>query len=169
MCMKNINVNVVFADIQSNQEDGNISLLNIGKPFRCLCDNGTRKIPQLSATVFVAATQSKDQEIVKTYNPGKVFVFSEKYELKIRLAETVSGVFKDLGHFEIDPEKGDVSEGICRHTFNYTHLGIYQDISLPDQGEREKFVIKILIRRKIENRTADGGWVVQSVVPVNLI
>ena len=117
--------------------------------------------------IFVAATQSKDDEIVETLNPDKVFKFNEKYEFQIRLTETISGVFKDLGSFEINPAEGAISDGICRHTFNYTHLGIYQDVSLPNQNERERFVIKVLIRRKIEN-PQDGGWIVQSVNPIKL-
>lgn len=165
MCMKNINVNTIFADIVTNPENGQVSLLNIGKPCRVTKEEGTRKIPQLSVAIFVGATQSKDEDVIEAINPDAVFSFRDKYELIVRLTETVSGAFKDLGRFEIDPESGDVYEGICRHTFNYTHLGIYQDISLPEEKEYERFVIKINIRRKIDNRQTEG-WIVQTVVPI---
>ena len=165
MCMKNVNINTVFADIVTNPENSQISLLNIGRQCCIVKEDGIRKIPQLSIAVFVGATQSKENDVIESINPDKVFSFQEKYELKVRLTETISGAFKDLGEFEIDPESGDVYEGICRHTFNYTHLGIYQDISLPSENEKERFVIKINIRRKMDNRKNED-WIVQSVVPI---
>lgn len=62
MCMKNINVNPVFADILSNQEDQSISLLNIGKSFRCIVEDKVRRIPLISMAVVIAATQSKERD-----------------------------------------------------------------------------------------------------------
>ncbi len=166
MCMKNININVVFSDIQIG-DDQMLSLFNVGKPVRVQHDDSIRKITQLSMAAFISATQSKDPKIIAKLNPDEVFTFSHKYELLIRLTETTSGKFKDIGHLDLDPATNDIHEGICRHTFNLTHLGIYQDISLPERKDDEKFVIKILIRRKTDG-IQEKNWVVQTVVPFSL-
>jgi len=165
MCMKNVNVNAIFSDILLNQEDNTLSLLNIGKPLRLLEENDARKITQLSMAVIVSATQSRSSFASKDINPDEIFSFHDKYELMIRLTETISGKFKDVGGFEIDPAQNDIHEGICRHTFNYTHLGLYKDISLPEKNSNERFVIKLLIRRKME-AGQENDWVVQTVIPL---
>ena len=83
----------------------------------------------------------------------------------IRLTETISGKFKDVGRFDINPVQNDIREKICRHTFNYTHLGLYKDIFLPEKNSNERFVIKLLIRRKMEDGQ-ENDWIVQTVIPL---
>ncbi len=166
MCMKNVNTNVVFCDIVSNPNNLNVSLGNIGKKFHIFCENDQRKISQISMAVFISATESKNKQFLTSVNPDLVFVFKEIYEFKIRLTETISGSFKDLETFLIEPSKQSDSEGLCRDTFNYTQLCMFSDILLPKDEDKERFVIKMLIRHYDENRTKDEDWVVQSIHPI---
>lgn len=166
MCMKNINMNAVFCDIVSDPDNLSLSLGDIGKHFYIVNEDTQREISQLSMAIFISATQSKDADIIQKIDPDQVFDFREKYEIKIRLTETISGSFKDLDKFIITPSSSSDSEGLCKNTFNCTRLCLYQNVLLPSSQEREKFVIKLLIRRFIESRTQDDNWIVQSIHPI---
>ena len=159
--MKNINMTAVFCDIIANQDSPDISLGNIGnKHFYITIENGTRKISQLSLAVFLNATQAKN---AKANNPDNFFSFENEYEIRIRLTETFSGEFKDLTSFVVKPANGHETEGLCRCVFQYTHLCMISDISLPEKREKERFVIKLVIRRcDSENE----NWIVQSISPI---
>ena len=166
MCMKNVNLNAVFCDIISNADIPSISLANIRKKFNIINENDKRVVSQISMAIFIAATQSKDPTIINAINPNLVFSFKEKYEIKVRLTETISGAFKDLSTFVIDPSTTEDSHGLCRSTFNHIQLCLASDISLPDRKEKEKFVVKLLIRRFDEFRSKDDGWNIQSIIPI---
>lgn len=172
MCMRNLNTNIAFAEIVTNQENSVVSLANIGKSFRVIeeSDNNTRKIPQLSMVLFISATQTKNKELLNKANPDETFLFKEKYEIQVRLTETISGSFVDLGDsITISPSDSSEAEGLCRETYNHVQFYLFSNIFLPTKKQREKYVIKVLVRRCIENRMEDDGWVVQSISPINFI
>lgn len=169
MCMKNVNMNVVFCDIISNSDSSSISLGGIGKKFSVVVEENVKKISQLPMVIFVSATQSKKKEVVNKLDPNVEFAFAFKYEVKVRLTETISGDFQDLGGFELDPSQSFDSDGLCKNTFNYTQLCLFSDVVLhTPQENRQRYVIKLLIRRKDEARSSDAGWIVQTIRPLEL-
>ena len=161
MCMKNLNVNAVFADIIANQKGSSVSLGDIvTKKFYLTTEEDKRKISQLSLAVFVTATQAKTP---KKIDPDTVFSFDEKYEIRVRLTETYSGEFRDLTSFVLEPSTSYEAEGLCRNVFQYTLLCIFSDVELPELREKERFVIKILVRRCESDKK---NWSVQSISPI---
>jgi hypothetical protein len=166
--MKNVNINCVFGDIITTGVDSEFSLCNIGKRF-CISrqDDNRRVISQLSMVVFISATQTKDEEKIKNINPEIEFFFNEDYEIKIRLTETFSGDFTDLFDFVIVPSKHAMNDGLCKSTFNYKQLCVKTNVELPCEKQKEKYVIKILIRHKT-NLEKSNEWTVQTIVPLEL-
>ena len=168
MCINNLNVNVAFIDNISrgpNNIPQSVCLLPNDSFISVRTnDAGERTIPELSLAVFVSATQTKNEESVAKIDSNKTFSFAATYECRIRLTETKSGDFIDLGDFEISPANADISQGICRHTFNCTYVGTCVDVPLPSKTDSEKFAIKALIRRKQEN-AEEADWIVQTIFP----
>ena len=162
MCMKNLNMNVVFCDVVAKQDGSSISLGDVvTKKFFISTENSIRKISQLSLAAFITATQAKEPQSV---NPDVVFSFDEKYEVRVRLTETYSGEFKDLASFTIEPSTSFDSEGLCRNVFTHTHLCLFSSVVLPEKREKERFVIKLVIRRcGAEN----PNWAVQTIAPLS--
>lgn len=161
MCMKNLNINTVFADVIANQDGSSVSLGDIvSKKFHIIVEDEKRKISQLSLAVFVTATQAKTP---KEIDPNVVFSFDEKYEVRVRLTETYSGEFTDLTSFMLDPSSSYEAEGLCRNVFQYTRLCIFSNIELPEQRDKERFVIKIVIRR---SGAVENDWAVQAINPL---
>lgn len=173
MCMKNINIIPTFCDVMARSEDATISLGNIGKHFRIEITNDGRVIPQLSMSIFFSALQTKNELSLQELNPEESFDFRKNYDIKIRLTETISGVFKDLDTFQISAAENADTKHLCMSTFNYTELRVYNNISLPDSipdnNTPEKFVIKILIKLHKEDstNTANDKWIVQAIVPIS--
>lgn len=167
MCMRNVNLNAVFCDIISSPDTSSISLGNIRKKFHISSEDNKRLISQISLAIFISATQTKDKEALEKVNPDLTFVFQEKYEIKIRLTETISGIFKDLNVFSVEPSNFADSIGLCRDTFNHIQLCLKNDVVLPEKSERERFVIKLLIRRYQEQRNQDDGWMDRSIYIAN--
>ena len=141
MCMKNINTNIVFCDIISNENNRNISLGNVvNKKFHISSNNIERKITQLSMAIFVSATQTKNSQALSKMDSSSVFLFDQKYDVKIRLTETISGDFTDLGEFVLEPGATYESDGLCRSVFSYSHFCLFSDIVLPPKKEKAIFV-----------------------------
>lgn len=161
MCMKNLNMTAVFCDIIANHDNPDVSLGDIGnKRFFITTENEVRKISQLSLAVFINATQAKG---IKTADPDSVFSFEDEYEIRVRLTETYSGEFKDLTSFVVKPSDRVDAEGLCRCVFQHTHLCIFSNVALPEKREKERFVIKLVVRRcGAEN----DSWAVQSIFPI---
>lgn len=159
--MKNLNMNAVFGDVIASQDGSSISLGDIvTKKFFISKEDGNRKISQLSLSVFITATQAKSP---KDIDPDVVFSFNEKYEVRVRLTETYSGEFKDLTAFIIDPSTSFDAEGLCRLVFQHVRLCVFSNVSLPETRERERFVIKLVIRRC---GSENDEWIVQSISPI---
>lgn len=166
--MKNININAVLCDIVSNEDNSNISLGNVtGKKLYITEKNNDRFFSQIGLAVFVAATETKKEEQLQKIDPDFIFSFKEKYEVRIRLTETISGEFKDLGEIILNPVSSHMAEGLCKKSFNYSQYCLYSDVILPSVKEREKFVIKLVIRRVLQDRKQDDGWIVQTIIPLN--
>lgn len=161
MCMKNLNMNAVFCDVIAKQDGSAISLGDIvTKKFHISAEDSTRKISQLSLAVFITATQAKEP---KKVDPDLVFSFEEKYEIRVRLTETYSGEFRDLTSFVVEPSASSDSEGLCRRVFQHTRLCLFSNVALPEKREKERFVIKLIIRRC---GTSNDQWIVQSIFPI---
>ena len=162
MCMKNLNMNAVFCDVIAKQDGSSISLGDIvSKKYYISTEDSTRKISQFSLAVFITATQAKEH---KEVDPDQVFSFDQKYEVRVRLTETYSGEFKDLTSFIIDPSVSCDSEGLCRNVSQYTRICMFSNnVELPEKREKERFVIKLVIRRRDSNCE---NWTVQSIFPI---
>ncbi len=143
--MKNVNLNAVSCNIVIDNERSQVSLADIDKKITVTTTETKRKIAQLSLAVFISAVQSKDPNIVTLIDPNTTFAFNEKYQIKIRLTETISGMFNDLETFILDPTSSADSSSLCQDTYNHIRLGLYHDIVLPPASEQERFVIKLLI------------------------
>ena len=168
MCMKNVNLIALFGDVVCS--DNSVLLGDIlSKKFYCKMIDDKRFVSQISMSVLIAATQTKDEKAAANLDPDLVFAFNHQYEIRVRLTETISGAFKDLDTFTLDPSQNADSEGLCRKTFNHTRLCVFPNVDLPPKNARERFVIKLLIRRVDPNRVTDDGWVVQSIHPLDLI
>ena len=166
--MKNINLNGVFCDIIPNADNDGVSLGNVGKKFLILNSTTEREISQMSMAVFISATETKDDSKLINVDADNVFSFKEKYELRVRLTETSTGNFKDLGRLILDPLKFCESKGYCRKVFNHTHLFVFTDIKLPEYKKDEHFVVKLLIRRLDESNPDCLTWIVQSIHPIKM-
>lgn len=161
MCMKNLNMNAVFCDVIAKQDGSNISLGDIvAKRYYVSTEDAIRKISQFSLAVFITATQSKEYRDV---DPDLVFSFDKKYEVRVRLTETYSGEFKDLTSFIIDPSVSSDSEGLCRNVFQYTRVCLFSNVALTEKREKERFAIKLVIRRC---DSENDNWTVQSISPI---
>ena len=164
MCMRNINTNIIFADITTNQDGTNYSLENIGKKFRILSENEDKKIVSMSMALLISASEEKN---INTVMDESVFSFKNDYELRIRLTETFSGDFKDLTKIILEPQKTAVSRGLCKTTLNHTQLCFFEKIELPSNlgNNGENYVIKVVVRA-IDKNNPDKKWFVQSVHPI---
>lgn len=161
MCMKNLNMNAVFCDVIATQDGSNISLGDIvAKKYYISSGDEVRSISQLSLAVFITATQAKEPREV---NPDLVFSFDKKYEVRVRLTETYSGEFRDLTSFIVDPSTASDSEGLCRNVFQYTRICLFSNVALPEKREKERFVIKLVIRRC---DSESENWTVQAISPI---
>lgn len=167
MCIKNINMNVAFVDVIPDEKKDFVVYFNPVKKFKISETNNIRELSLSSLAVLVSATQSKRID-TSTLNPDETIVFSQKYEIKIRLTEPITGSFKDLATFDIEPSKNVVSDGICKDSFQYVHIHMNATEELPPKQEKENFVIKLLIRRFIDEYTEDDRWIVQTIVPLQV-
>lgn len=170
MCMKNVNLTIVTADVLGNKNKKSISLGDIDKSCNYEIENKQRVIKSLSLAMFMQAIQSKDIENVESINPDEKLLFSERYAIKIRLTESKSGKAIDLDEFTLCPNDTVFKECVCCDTFKYTRLCIYDDIVLPPETDNEFFVVKILIKHLTENSVEDSqkAWTVQTVYPITL-
>lgn len=168
MCMKNVNTNIVFADIAANSNQTELSLQNIGKKFYIIEEE--RKITSLSFALFISASEEKDAPTsdseceAKGLEDKSIFKFYKEYELRIRLTETISGDFMDLTELRFKPKDTAVERGICKKTFNYSKFFRFDNIKLPERKEKENFVIKVILRESIEENK--NQWSVQSIHPI---
>lgn len=169
MCIRNVNITPVFCDLIPNQDGSNLFMSNfVGKQYSVNNEDGIRRISQISLALFISATQTKDPIAAQQIDPDVTFSFSQTYDIRIRLTETISGAFADLADFIFEPEKSAIENALCRKTLNYTRLCVINDLKLPDQKERECFVVKVLIRRH-DDGASDKRWAVQAILPLNLI
>ena len=165
--MRNINMNVIFCDIVSNENNSNISLGSVvDKKFHISSTNSDRTISQLSMAIFVSAIQTKNKQVLSKIDGTSVFLFSQNYDVKIRLTETISGDFTDLGEFVLEPENKFESDGLCRSVYNYSYFCLFSNIMLPPKKEKERFVIKLLIRKKSDANSKNEDWIVQNIAPI---
>lgn len=172
MCMKNVNLTIMTADILGNRDAKSISLGNIDRPYYYEIINGQRNIiGSISLAMFMQAVQSKEESRVAQINPDEKLLFSENYAIKIRLTESKSGKAIDLDEFTLCPNDTVFKECVCCDTFKYTRLCIYDNVSLPKKRDDEFFVIKILIKHLSGNPEIDNskGWTVQTVYPISLV
>ena len=169
MCMKNVNLTIITAEILGNKNTKSISLANIDKPyFYQTIDNERRIIGPLTMAMFMQAVQSKEDDYITKINPDEKLLFSEKYAIKIRLTESKSGKAIDLDEFTICPDDTVFKQCVCCDTFKYTRFCIYEDIVLPSHKNDEFFVIKILIKHLTNNPNEDENkpWTIQTVYPI---
>ncbi len=165
MCMKNVNTNIIFADITSNDEHSAISLQNLGKNFYISVKDEKRKISSISFALYISASEERDftlEDAEKVDN--SIFVFSKQYEFRVRLTETISGAFKDLVSMIIVPADTAEQSGLCKKVFNCTKFCHFEDIELPGENAKERFVIKVVVREKTE--LENNQWFVQSIHPI---
>lgn len=167
MCMKNVNTNIIFADITSNNEHSAISLQNLGKNFYVSVNETNRKILYMSFALFISASEERDFTLEDAKKADDfIFVFSKQYEFRVRLTETISGAFKDLVNMTITAADTAEQSGLCKRVFNCAKFCHFENIELPNEVEREKFVIKVIIREKTE--AENNQWFVQSIHPINI-
>lgn len=168
MCMRNINTNVVFADIVPNENgNGIFSLQNVGKKFTVVEQDGKKKITTLSMALLISASEEKNNE---HESDETTFTFDKNYEVRVRLTETYSGSFIDLATIIVEPSKTVVERGICKKSFNHTQLCYFKDISLPpDEKNQNKYVVKIVLRATDSLANGDGKFFVQSIHPVDFV
>ena len=169
MCMKNVNTNIVFADIRSNSEHTEVTLENVGKFFCVTQTQHMRIVPSLSFALFISALGEKnDNGVAKTLADDKSsFLLNKQYEFKIRLTETMTGSFKDLMSIFVNPADGVEEKGYCKKIFNSTNFCHCENVDLPTKHEKEHFVIKVLIRE--QSQDCNLPWFVQSIHPIDFI
>ena len=171
MCMKNVNLTIISADILGNMDRKTISLGDIDKAHFYQSVNGQRKIiGSLSLALFMQAMQPKNETQLSKINPAEKLLFSENYRLKIRLTESKSGKAIDLEEFDLCPEDKAFKECVCCDTFKYTRFCLFDNISLPHQKDGEFFVVKVLIKHITGDKAIDDqtSWTVQTVYPLTL-
>ncbi len=167
MCMKNVNLNGVFCDIIPSKVKNAISLGNIEQKAIFSTNSVDGKISQMSMTIFVSATETKDP-LKLVVDPNNVFSFQQRYEVRVRLTEVSTGDFKDVGGFILDPIKNGEEKGYCRKVFNQIQLCIFENIDLPKYKEGEHFVVKLLIRAYDEENSEKFVWNVQAIYPIQI-
>lgn len=167
MCMKNVNLTVTYADIIGNKEDNTISLLNINKSFPITYDDeNNRIIEKLTMALFINAVETKDKKSLKNADPRTKMIFSNNYRFGLRLTESHSGNFTDLGEFSLRPNDTVITDATCCDIFKHTRLCVFDNIELPPKHADEFFVIKLLIKPISDEETNDGDWIVQTVCPI---
>ncbi len=181
MCMKNVNLTAMTADILVNESNGDISLANIDHPVLVTIKNNKRTLSSFTFAVFMQAIEGKNKSdftVGENINQDQFnilasekLIFSERYAIKIRLTESKSGKVMDLDEFELCPNDSVFRQCICCDTFKYTRLCAYNDIVLPDKvKDDEFFVVKILIKHlpTVETENSAKDWTVQAVYPIVL-
>lgn len=171
MCMKNVNLTIITADILGNRDTKSVSLGNIDKPYYYEIVNGKRMVVgTFSFALFMQAIQTKANDSLSNINPDEKLLFSEKYSIKIRLTESKSGNAIDLDEFILCPNDIAFSECVCCDTFKYTRVCVYNNVILPLKKDNEFFVVKILIKHLTDDAEKDNQkpWTVQTVYPVSI-
>lgn len=170
MCMKNVNLTVTYADVIGNKEENTISLLNINKSFPVTYnDENNRIIEKLTMALFINAVETKDKKNLKNADPRAKMIFSKNYSFALRLTESHSGAFTDLGEFSLCPNDTVITDATCCDIFKHTRLCVFDNIKLPEKHINEFFVIKLLIKPISDEETNDGDWIVQSVCPISFL
>ncbi len=168
MCMKNVNLTVTYADVIGNKENNTISLLNINKPFTVTYDQEkNRVIEKLTMALFINAVEPKGKQSLEESDPRVKMIFSKKYRFGLRLTESHSGVFTDLGEFSLCPNDTIITDATCCDIFKHTRLCVFDNIKLPKQHDNEFFVIKLLIKPILDEETHNDDWIVQTVCPIS--
>lgn len=167
MGLNNLNISVVSCYPMGDRNTGDIALTKIHTDFPIVEKDGVKKIKELFFVLIVNGMQNKEVEC----NDEETFSLDANYEVKIRLTEIGSGRFMDLDSFETKEKFGKITEQIDGiDFFRFTHICFFENLDLPDDYEDEKFVIKILIRKKIENEAIDEQtqYAIQTIYPIKL-
>ena len=168
--MKNVNMTVTYGDLIGNKPDNSISILNMDKPFLVKYDeNGKRSVEKITMALFINAVETKDKKSLENANPRDKMIFSERYSFVLRLTESNSGNFTDLGDFSLCPNDNVITDAKCCDIFKHTRLCIFDNITLPPKIENEFFVIKLLIKPTSSEELAGKDWIIQSVIPISFV
>lgn len=166
--MKNVNLTVTYADVIGNKEENTISLLNINKSFPITYDDeNNRIIEKLTMALFINAVETKDKNSLNDTDPRAKMIFSKNYRFGLRLTESHTGAFTDLGEFSLCPKDTVITDATCCDIFKHTRLCVFDNIKLPKKNVNEFFVIKLLIKPILDEETNDD-WIVQTVCPISL-
>lgn len=154
-----------FSDIEVNPKYDKISFSDVGKSIMSRNSINSRVIDKMSIVTLISGLNKKDGN---SLNEKNVLDFNKKYEFAIRLTETITGQWKDLERFCVYPNELAVKEKLCMNTFNLFKITMPENIILTPKSDNECFVIKVLVREFIKNRTKDDGWIIQSINPIVL-
>ena len=171
--MKNVNTDIIlFDDIFPNKSDGKIDLMGITKGIPAVhtekVEEGLLRIPKLNILFSISATEETDENKKPLHDddetPANTFYMDQQYQILLRVTETSSGRFADLGTLDINPSQNRIS--LCRRIYHQKGLYQFQDVPVaaPPDG-KDLCALKVLIQRK----DACGKWIVQSMHPIRLI
>lgn len=177
MCMKNINTDVVFFDtIEYFSDSEKLNLCSAYLKYPTILAQSTENegelvIPKLSVLLSINATERIVDGKVKHFSDetnDNTFFFDDEYELRLRVTETQSGRFVDLGDVFISPkEKGSYVQ-LDRNIYNKKIVCCFSNVRVSKPGKcLDSCVLKILVRRKVESEEPNK-WYVQSSHPMIL-
>ena len=177
--MKNLNTDIVFFTSADTPLlcDNAINFIDVALKYPLIpaiqqeSESGILIIPQLTFMLSINALErlsSNDSNLAQTSGEEKVnlenkIFFDLEYELCLRLSETKSGKFVDLGKDIFTPKERSIN--FCRKVFSSKTLYQFYNINVV-RPPLDKFycVLKVLIRRA----GSDSKWTVQSIHPIEL-
>lgn len=167
MGLSNLNIAVVSCYPVGDRNTGDISLTKIHTDFPIIEKDGKSKIKELFFVLLINGMQNKEIEC----NDEEVFSINTNYEIKIRLTEVNTGRFMDLDSFETKEKLGKKTEKIDGiDYFKFTHICFFENLDLPDDCEDNNFVIKVLIRKVIDDEeiNKNTNFIIQTIYPIQL-
>lgn len=156
--MKNINITAIpFTESIGELSSGNF--LGMGGNVRVDQNNNS----SIHLLVSITASENKSGKHENGETKFNTCFFSEPYDICIRLTETVTGQFLDLGVILFDPQNYLQNGHFCKKIAALNQACLFRDIKLYRSPfeENTDYVIKLLIRHR-----ESKDWIIQSLIPL---
>lgn len=158
MCMKNINITAVpFTGFTGDLSSGNFCGMG-GNVY-------VNEENKASIHLFVSVIASENKGVPPLADETKynTCFFQESYEICIRLTESITGQFLDLGIIYFNPQSYLQEGHYCKNIAILNQACLFRDIELYKNpfNDNTAYVVKMLIRHKDSQ-----DWTVQSLTPL---
>lgn len=157
--MRNINITAIpFTGAVGDLSSGN--LLGVGGNIYVNRENKA----SIHLLVNISASEDKSGSHFAGETKYNTCFFEDQYEICIRLTESITGQFLDLGSILFSPQNYLQNGHFCKKIATLNQACLFRDVELYKNPfeDNTAYVIKMLVRHR-----ESKDWIVQSLVPLN--